>query len=614
MSKQNSISKTLVWILMGMLILGLGGFGITNLGGAVQSVGNVDGKSIDVNDYFRAVQQELDAIQAQTGQRITFAQAQQFGLQQQVLARLVNQRALDGEAERLGLSMGDENLRDQILNISAFQGLDGSFDREAYRFALQNSGLNETDFEDSLREDAARTLLQSAIVGGIEMPAAYGAALTSFLGENRSFSYAILTEENLDAEITEASETDLRAFYDANVESFMQPATRDITYAWVAPSMLLDTVEVDEDSLRAQYDDRNAEFNQPERRLVERLVYGTSEEAAAALAQITSGESTFEAQVEARGLDLADVDMGDVTLAALAGAGETVFAAETGAVIGPLQTDLGPALFRVNAVLEAQSTSFEEAKTALRAELAVDRARRVIDAQINTVDDLLAGGATLEEVAEETDLVLETIKFHTGSDEAIVGYTDFRAAAQAVQDGDFPEVASLDDGGIFALRLDGTSEAAPTPFEDARADVEAAWRADQIATALEAKANTLIDQMKAGADIITLGLVVQQEQDVTRNDFIPDVPATLLPTIFEMAEGELRAVEGAGSYLIVELDEVAEADLQSGENTTIQNLVGQQVSQSLTQDILDAYANFVRSNAEIEIDQHALAAVHSQLH
>ncbi|UZD92314.1 SurA N-terminal domain-containing protein [Cognatishimia activa] len=614
MSKQNSISKTLVWILMGMLILGLGGFGITNLGGAVQSVGNVDGKSIDVNDYFRAVQQELDAIQAQTGQRITFAQAQQFGLQQQVLARLVNQRALDGEAERLGLSMGDENLRDQILNISAFQGLDGSFDREAYRFALQNSGLNETDFEDSLREDAARTLLQSAIVGGIEMPAAYGAALTSFLGENRSFSYAILTEENLDAEITEASETDLRAFYDANVESFMQPATRDITYAWVAPSMLLDTVEVDEDSLRAQYDDRNAEFNQPERRLVERLVYGTSDEAAAALAQITSGESTFEAQVEARGLDLADVDMGDVTLAALAGAGETVFAAETGAVIGPLQTDLGPALFRVNAVLEAQSTSFEEAKTALRAELAVDRARRVIDAQINTVDDLLAGGATLEEVAEETDLVLETIKFHTGSDEAIVGYTDFRAAAQAVQDGDFPEVASLDDGGIFALRLDGTSEAAPTPFEDARADVEAAWRADQIATALEAKANTLIDQMKAGADIITLGLVVQQEQDVTRNDFIPDVPATLLPTIFEMAEGELRAVEGAGSYLIVELDEVAEADLQSGENTTIQNLVGQQVSQSLTQDILDAYANFVRSNAEIEIDQHALAAVHSQLH
>ena len=613
MSKQNSVSKTLVWILMGMLILGLGGFGITNLGGAVQSVGNVDGKDIGVNEYFRAVQQELDAIQAQTGQRITFAQAQQFGLQQQVLARLVNQRALDGEAERLGLSMGDENLRDQIVNISAFQGLDGSFDREAYRFALQNSGLNEAEFEDSLREDAARTLLQSAIIGGIEMPSAYSAALTSFLGENRSFSYATLTEANLEAEIAAPSDADLRSFYDANLDSFMQPATRDITYAWVAPSMLLDTVEVDEDSLRAQYEERDAEFNQPERRLVERLVYGSSGEAEAALAQITAGGSTFEEQVTARGLELTDVDMGDVAQPELGEAGDAVFTADVGAVVGPFQTDLGPALFRVNAVLEAQSTTFDEAKAALRTELAVDRARRVIDAQINTVDDLLAGGATLEEVADETDMVLGTINFHAGSDDAIAGYTDFRTAALAVQDGDFPEVANLDDGGIFALRLDGTSEAAPIPFEDARTDVEAAWRADQISSALATQADALIEQMTAGADIITLGLIVQQEQDVTRNDFLADVPTSLLPTIFEMEQGEVRAVAGDGTYLIVELDEVAEADLTAGENATIQNLVGQQISQSLTQDILDAYANFVRGNAEIEIDQGALAAVHAQL-
>lgn len=613
MSKQNSVSKTLVWILMGMLILGLGGFGITNLGGSVQTVGKVDGKDIGVTEYYRAVQQELDAIQAQTGQRITFAQAQQFGLQQQVLARLVNQRALDAEAERLGLSMGDENLRDQIVTIPAFQGLDGSFDREAYAFALQNSGLNETEFESSLREDAARTLLQSAIIGGIEMPAAYSAALTSYLGENRSFSYATLTEANLDADIPAANDADLRAFYDANQDRFMQPATRDITYAWVAPSMLLDTVEVDEDSLRVQYEARDAEFNQPERRLVERLVFGSNDEATAALAQINAGESTYEDQVTARGLDLADVDMGDVTESALGDAGATVFAAETGDVVGPFQSDLGPALFRVNAVLAAQSTTFEEAKAALRSELAVDRARRVIDAQINTVDDLLAGGATLEDVADETDLVLDTIKFHAGSEDTIAGYADFRAAALAVQEGDFPEVANLDDGGIFALRLDGTSEAAPTPFEDAREDVQAAWRADQIQTALEAKADALINEMKAGADIITLGLIVAQEQDVVRNDFLPDVPPALLQSVFEMSKGDLRAVAGAGSYLIVELDDITDADLSVGENATIQNLVGQQVSQSLTQDVLDAYANFVRRNAEIEIDQNALAAVHAQL-
>lgn len=598
---------------MGMLILGLGGFGITNLGGAVQSVGKVDGKPISVDGYYRAVQQELSAIQAQTGQRLTFAQAQQFGLPQQVLAQLVNQRALDGEAERLGLSMGDENLRDQIVTIAAFQGLDGSFDREAYRFALQNSGLSESEFEDSLREDAARALLQQSIVGGIQMPASYSKALASYLGETRGFSYATLTEDNLSSEIANPTDADLRAYYDANQSNFMKPATRDITYAWVAPSMLIDTVEVDEDSLRAQYEDRSEEFNQPERRLVERLVYGSTEEAAEALAAIRAGDSSFEDQVTARGLDLADVDMGDVTKTSLSGAGDLVFAAESGAIVGPAPTDLGPALFRVNAVLEAQSTSFEEAKSALRDELAVDRARRVIDAQINTVDDLLAGGATLEEVADETDLVLATINFHAGSDDTIAGYGDFRRAAQQVSESDFPEVDNLDDGGIFALRLDGTSDAAPIPFEEARDDVAAAWRAAEVQTALAAEAEALVAKMKAGDDIITLGLIVAQEQDLTRSDFLPDVPATLLPAVFEMAEGDIEAIEGDGSYLIVELDAVSAADLENGENTAIQNLLNQQVSQSLTQDILDAYGNYIRANADIEIDQNAIAAVNAQL-
>ncbi|SHG36562.1 SurA N-terminal domain-containing protein [Cognatishimia maritima] len=613
MSKNNSFSKTMVWILMGMLILGLGGFGITNLGGAVQSVGKVDGKPVSVNDYYRAVQQELDAIQAQTGQRITFAQAQQFGLHQQVLARLVNQRALDAEAERLGLSMGDENLRDQIVNISAFQGLDGSFDREAYRFALQNSGLNERAFEDSLREDAARTLLQSAIIGGVDMPDAYAEALARYLGEQRSFSYATLTEADLDAEIAAPDEAALQAHYDANQSNFMQPATRDITYAWIAPAMLLDSVEVDEASLQALYEDRSAEFNQPERRLVERLVYGTAADAETALAKITASETTFDDEVTARGLELADVDMGDVTQSALGAAGEGVFAADTGDVVGPFQTDLGPALFRVNAILEAQSVTFEEVEADLRDELATDRARRVIEAQINTVDDLLAAGATLEDVAAETDLELGSIKFHVGSEDAIAGYADFRAAAQRIQDGDFPEVTTLDDGGIFALRLDGTSEAAPIPFADAREAVEADWRATAVREALKAQADSLIERMKAGEDIITLRLIVAQEQDLTRNDFLPDVPATLLETVFGMDQGDIEAVAGNGSYLIVELDDIAAADLSAGENTTIVNLIGQQVSQSLTQDILDAYSNFIRSRAEIEIDQGALAAVHAQL-
>lgn len=231
MSQKSSISNKLVWVLMGLLILSLGGFGITNLGGTINNVGEVDGKPITVSTYARAVQQELSNIQAQTGQQITFQQAQLFGLNQQVLGQLVTQRALDAEAERLGLSIGDENVRNELLNIPAFQGLDGSFDREAYSFALDNAGLNEGQFEQSLREGAATTLLQSAVSAGVEMPGVYADTLLAYLGETRNFTMAALTEANLTEDIPAPTTEQIQGFYDTNTADFMRPATRDITYA-----------------------------------------------------------------------------------------------------------------------------------------------------------------------------------------------------------------------------------------------------------------------------------------------------------------------------------------------------------------------------------------------
>ncbi len=51
-----------------------------------------------------------------------------------VLNRLISTRALDNEAAELGISIGDENLSEQIVQIPAFTGLDGKFDRDGYRF------------------------------------------------------------------------------------------------------------------------------------------------------------------------------------------------------------------------------------------------------------------------------------------------------------------------------------------------------------------------------------------------------------------------------------------------------------------------------------------------
>ena len=448
-TKSGSFSKGIVWIIILLLIVGLGGFGISNFGGSVQSIGAVGEREISTEDYYRAVQGEVRAMSAEVGQPLTLEQANQFAqfaygapLTDRVLTQLITTAALDGETDRIGLSIGDEQVREQVLALPTFQGLDGKFDRETYGEALLRNGLNEREYEDGIRDDTARTLLQAAILGGLNAPAAMSDPILNYVGQRRSFEFVRLDGGDLDAPLPEPSEADLNTYYTENEAAFTAPEQKRITYAWITPDMLIDEVEIDEDALRGLYEERSEEYNSPERRLVERLVFASPEEAAAAVERLTAGEIDFESLVTERGLSLADIDMGDVGQSDLnAEAGEAVFALEGAGITGVVNSDLGPALFRVNAVLDAQVTSFEDAREELLQEFASDRARRVIDAMVGDVEDLLAGGATLEELAEETDLELGQIDWSAGLDEGIASYAGFRDQANAITADDFPRSA-----------------------------------------------------------------------------------------------------------------------------------------------------------------------------
>lgn len=604
----NSLSKTAVWVLLGLLILGLGGFGATNLSGTIRSVGTVGDKSLSVDTYARQLQQEIRAIEAQTGEALTFARAQEMGLDRQVLRNLVTMRALDHEAAELGLSVGDESLRDRILEIPAFQGLDGDFDREGYSFALQQAGLSEAEFETQLREEVARTLLQGALLSGVQMPDVYADTLMNFVGERRSFTWSRLDQSRLDAPLPAPEEADLRRYYDDNIADFTLPETKSITYAVLRPDDLIDSVEIEEDALRQAYQDRSEEFNQPERRLVERLVYLDEDTAAEAKARLGDG-TAFEDLVAERGLALEDVDLGDVTEASLDAAGAEVFAAEVGAVVGPLPTGLGPALFRVNGVLPAMTVPFEEAEPLLRPEIAADRAQRLVDAQAQSYDDMLAGGATLEDLAADTDMQLGSVDWYPESDAEIAGYTAFRDAAEAVTAEDFPQIARLDDGGLFALRLDEVVAPRPAPFDDVRDEVAEAWRNATLTEALRAQAETLLPRLAAGESFADLGLDAVAEDEMLRSDFIPGVPQGFLRRVFEMTEGEADLLAGNGAVVLVRLDAIEGPE----EGEDMQQMATQlqtQATDALAADIFDAVAGEITARANPQINQQALQAVH----
>jgi len=599
-----------MWILMGLLIIGLGGFGITNMGGHVRNVGSVGTAEIDVTTYARALRNEISALSAERGSTVSLAEAQAAGLDRRVLSRLVSQAALEHEAGALGISVGDETLRDEIVSIRAFQGANGGFDREAYRFALEQAGMSESEFEASIRAETAASLVQDAALAGLTAPAAQTETLLTYLGERRSLAFVMLDRGDLRTGLPEPDAADLRGYHQSNLPAFTTPEARRITYVHVTPEMLIDSVEVDEAALRAAYEERSAEFNTPERRLVERLVFSDEAAARDAKARIEAGES-FETLVAERGLEMADVDMGDVSAADLGPAADAVFDTQTGGIAGPVETGLGPALYRVNAVLAARTTSFEEAEPRLRSSLAADRARRVIDTVSETADDMLAAGATLGEVAEKTEMELGEIAWHEGLAEGIAGYPAFREAAAQVQESDYPQIEPLGDGGAFALRLDGIREPQVQPLDEVREAVERGWRAQAVADALTAQAEPAIAALRAGESFAAQGYSPTELDGITRRDYRADAPAEFIETVFSMSEGEVRVIEGAGRIHILRLDGIAPPDEDDPDLARIARSLRTQITGDLSQDMFQLLANDIRERAGVTLDQAAINAVHA---
>ncbi|MBS3979223.1 MAG: SurA N-terminal domain-containing protein [Rhodobacteraceae bacterium] len=610
---RSTLKEVAVWTMLGMLIVGLGGFGVTSFTGGVTKVGSVGDIEITTDDYARALQAQVNAFSQQLGQPLSMQEALAFGIDKQVLQDVLTRAALDNEAQRIGVSVGDDVVATEIMGMDAFKGATGSFERETYRFALERNNLSEAEFETNLRRDISRELLQGAVAGGFAAPAALTDTLYAWVAERRGFSMLRLTEADLPAPLAEPTEAELKAHYDARIDRFTRPESKRITYAALLPEAIARDQPVDDAMLQKIYQDRIDEFVIPERRILERLVYPDQAAAEAARARFDAGAS-FEDLVAERGLTLDTIGMGDVALDELGAAGEAIFATAEGQVAGPLDSDLGPALYRVVTVLAADETTFEEARETLAIEIQTDAARRLIADQVEQIDDLLAGGATLEDLGKEMGLAIATLDHVPGQqgEASIEGYPAFRAAADALQDGDFPEAIVLEDGGVVALRLDEIVAAAPIPFDEAKEQVAEDWRRDATAKALTARAAEIKAAIDGGAAIGSFG-IVDVTPETARSGYITGTPETLLADVFAMAEGEVRVIEAEGFIAVVKLDRILPAATEGEDAQAMRDALADQARRAIAQDAFAAFTNALSAEAGISLDQAAITAVHTSL-
>ena len=148
-----------------------------------------------------------------------------------------------------------------------------------------------------------------------------------------------------------------------------------ISYAILEPEMLADSVPIDDGILQNIYEEKKSEYNKPEERTIDRLSFLSADEASSAISKIKNNDTDFDELSLERGLTEDDVAYGTFSKEKLADASEEIFSAKIGEVVGPIETDLGPVIFRVREIVAAESTSFDDAKNSLAKEYALSEAK-----------------------------------------------------------------------------------------------------------------------------------------------------------------------------------------------------------------------------------------------
>lgn len=580
-SLRKRTSSAVVVILIGLLIISFAIWGIGDVfrfGGsnAVATVGKVQ---ISPQAFAQEYGNELNRLQQQFGDAFSATQARELGLHKQVLQRMVNRELFDAQVRRLGVAASDEQVREFISKTPAFLNSTGQFDRSLYEGALRMNNMSPSQFEAAARSDLAREQFLNSLARESHFPATLANRLYAYHGERRVIDVARLRASTI-VDLPAPDDAALTAYYEANSTQFMAPEYRALTTLVVSAKDFADDVTVTDADLQAYFDDHQGEYATPEKRALWQMVLPDRATAEAAVAALKEGVAFETVAQEKAGLAAGELSLGERTEADLAGElgaaiAKAAFTLAQGDVSAPLEGTFGWHVIKVMAITPAITPTLADVRGDVDAKVRHEKAVDMLYATTNRIEDELAAGSTLEDLAKTVGVDLVTIPAVDSQGRSPDGapVSNLPAIADLLQTAFTTEVAAeplLKEGGeetYYLLRVDGVTPPALRPLDSVREAVAAGWRRAEQDVRAKAKAEALmkaLDEGQALEKAAPAEATAQTGLPVTR---LP-TPQTLALTqdirnaAFSVPAGKAAlapAADGDG-YVVVRVGEVAPGD------------------------------------------------------
>lgn len=609
-------------ILFGLLILSFAAWGVGDMlrrGVSPDTVAEVGGVPIHPRTITEDYRRETAQLRQLLGGKFDAEQAKALGILDIVLERHITRTLFDLAVRDLKLSSSDALVLRAIQNDPNFKGIAGVFDKNVFRQILAQNGLNEDIYVNLLRGDLARRQLLKSIEGGAQPPAGLTEELARVRGEKRSAELALIAHANITG-LPQPSDEQLIAFHKDNAQAFTAPEYRKLSFLNLTPGDLIDTIAVADADLASAYEERKAEFGVAEKRDLHQILFLDEASAKTAHERLAKGEDFGKVAKEVAGQDPGSLAIGKLAKTELLPeVAEPAFALAPGAYSAPIQSPLGWHILRVMGIEKGVQKTFDEVKNSLRDQLAKEKAIEALYKLVRKLEDELAGGATLEEVAQRLGLKSGKVEAVDAQGRALDGQPaaglpageTFLKTAFATSASADSQVTDNGDEGFFVVRVDNVTAPAVRPFAEVKDAVTQAWNLRERETKARDLAGAIQQAVKNGQGFAAAagayGFKVETAAAFPRQADAKSkgaLSAEITDALFRAQVNEVVSAPGADGVYVAKLTAVHPFDPKA--DPTALKSVADELRAGLNGDLQAQFAAALRGVYKVRVNRAAL--------
>jgi peptidyl-prolyl cis-trans isomerase D len=593
----------LKWI-MGMIVLAFAFFFVPEYiqdrdAGATgnAAVAEVEGAPITAREYQRQLSARMQMFRQSGGGNVSEAMLKQLGIDRQVLQSLIEQRATEAEARRLGLRVTDAEVREAILHMPGLQENGQFVGYERYRAALRSSRppMTESEFEEAVRRELLSDKLHTAVTAWVTVPDSE--IDEEYRRRNEKLKLEVVAFQ-ADAYRTGLSATDAEAAasFEKNKEKYRISERRKIRYVIVDTQALRAKVTPTAQDIERAYNANIEQYSNPEQVSVAHILLKTEgkeeadvrKRAEGVLAEVKAG-GEFGALARKYSEDEGSKAKGGVYDYFGRGAmvkpfEDVAFTLQPGQISDLVKTDYGFHIIKFLGKRPAGVKPLAEVREQLVEQQKWERAQE----QATTLSTQLAAEITkpadLDTVAKKHGLAVKESAFFQRTDPIgeLGPSPQVATSAFSLKDGQVSEAIRAPQGFVF-ITVSGKEASRLPKLDEVKERVRLDVIGDKATDLARAKAAELAATLKGGAAMAdaakAAGRDVRTTELVARGSVIPDVGVS--PQVDKVAFGlpaggvsdPINTDTGAAIVKVVEKTPVVEKDLVAARDALRKELI-----------------------------------------